>query len=627
MADGQKARRQRRDSYASAPAARVSRSDEQSAPAHLGTRRSSMTASWHSRRSDAGESMPGPDGARRTIAPTRFRLTSTSSSVGDAPASPFHVPARPPVAFGAPAFDPGTKYIQRMGPLTPVESVVPLPHTTTQDTSSGSRSGRHRRRSHEHRAGALKGARMEDSAVVVPRLGVAAGVSLAMVADGHGSVPMVSRRLDSRDTSEPTVFVGGPECAALAAASASRYLARVAGTVDMGRLTREGIACVLRDAFLFAQRMCAEETARGCLVQGEDDDTRQHRDDRSTASSLSRSASDHAGRSRARRGSSSAARRVGGRLDRSAIDGAYFAKVHGPAGASLAERGDPRALVVVDKVRVPYRPLGANGAPGPKGHLVYYVEANGQRTLAEYGTTLTAVLITPLLPSDVRRGRASKGWLGRVFVAHAGDSDVFLFHRDPQAHRACYTPSRLTDDHTLSNRDEVARLAPYGVGVHPPYFVVTTGPECGQMLMPSRSLGHVLMSQHRITAVPSISTALVGPGDIVVAASDGLWASYGLAGGWHPPQRARDAPAPTGEALSAMRVATVLDGLSDGIASGSISPADVARVLRDDLVRHVVRKRDNAAIVVGICQPPPSSIHGAGAPHGRQVLSPGSRHR
>lgn len=595
-----------------------------------------MTASWHTHRSDASESTSGSGGARRPAAPARFRLTSTSSMV-DAPASPPHAPTRPPVAFGAPSFDPGTKYIQRMGPLTPAESVVPLPHSATaasQDMSSGSRSGRHRRRSHEHRAGTLKGARMEDSAVVVPRLGISAGVSLAMVADGHGSVPMVSRRLDSRDTSEPTVFVGGPECAALAAASASRYLARVADTVDMGRLTREGIACVLRDAFLFAQRMCAEETARGCLVQDNkngDDSARRHREDRSTASSsLAHSVSDHGGRSRARRGSSSTAatttmRRIGGRLDRSAIDGAYFAKVHGPAGASLAERGDPRALVVVDKVRVPYRPLGANGAPGPKGHLVYYVEANGQRTLAEYGTTLTAVLITPLLPSDMRRGRASKGWLGRVFVAHAGDSDVFLFHRDPQARRACYTPSRLTDDHTLSNRDEVARLAPYGVGVHPPYFVVTTGPECGQMLMPSRSLGHVLMSQHRITAVPSISTALVGPGDIVVAASDGLWASYGLAGGWQPPQRPRDAPAPTGETLSAMRVATVLDSLSDGIASGNIAAGDVARILRDDLVRHVVRKRDNAAIVVGICQPP--LVHDGGAPHGRQILCLASRHR
>nr|UMO79465.1 Serine/threonine phosphatases incomplete domain containing protein [Pandoravirus aubagnensis] len=634
MDDGQRGRRQRRESYVSTPAARTSRSDEQSAPAHLGTRRASMTASWHTHRSDAGESTPDSGGARRPTAPARFRLTSTSS-VTDVPASPPHALMRPPVAFGAPAFDPGTKYIQRMGPLTPVESVVPLPYAAaSQDTSTGSRSGRHRRRSHEHRTGTLKGARMEDSAVVVPRLGVAAGVSLAMVADGHGSVPMVSRRIDSRDTSEPTVFVGGPECAALAAASASRYLARVADTVDMGRLTREGIACVLRDAFLFAQRMCAEETARGCLVQDDGDGARRHRDDGLTASpSLSYSVSDHGGRSRTRRGSSSSAtatttkmRRIGGRLDRSAIDGAYFAKVHGPAGASMAERGDPRALVVVDKVRVPYRPLGANGAPGPKGHLVYYVEANGQRTLAEYGTTLTAVLITPLLPSDMRRGRASKGWLGRVFVAHAGDSDVFLFHRDPQARRACYTPSRLTDDHTLSNRDEVARLAPYGVGVHPPYFVVTTGPECGQMLMPSRSLGHVLMSQHRITAVPSISTALVGPGDIVVAASDGLWASYGLAGGWQPPQRPRDAPAPSGETLSAMRVATILDGLSDGIASGNIVPGDVARILRDDLVRHVVRKRDNAAIVVGICQPSP--VHAAaGTPHGRQILCLASRHR
>lgn len=544
------------------------------------------------------------------------------------------------MVFGVPAFDPGTKYLQRMGPLTPAESVVPLPPEgdSCSSSSSSSRSGRHRsrRRSHDRHRDSAKGARMEDSAVVVPRLGPAAGVSLAVVADGHGSVPMLSRRIDSTDSTEPTVFVGGPECAALAAASASRYLARVADFVDMGRLTREGIACVLRDAFVFAQRTCAEETARGCLVLGADQRPVIGRP-RGAATPLpppspSPSPSTTTPSRSSRRASCASAaagapKRIGGRLDQSAIDGAYFAKVHGAAGANLAERGDPRALMVVDKVRVPYRPAGANGALGPEGHLVYYVTASGRRTLAEYGTTLTAVLTTPLLPSDVRHGRAAAGWAGRAFVAHAGDSDVFLFHRDRQASRPRHVPARLTDDHTLSNADEVARLAPYGIGIHHPYFVVTTGPECGQMLMPSRSLGHVLMSQHRITAVPSIATALVAPGDVVVAASDGLWASYGLAGGWQPPRAPPGAPAHTGEALSAMRVATVLDGLADGIARGSLGPSDVARILRDDLVRHVTRRRDNAAIVVAICRPPPSTAAAAGSPHGRRVMRIDPRHQ
>lgn len=111
-------------------------------------------------------------------------------------------------------------------------------------------------------------------------------------------------------------------------------------------------------------------------------------------------------------------------------------------GRGLPERSDPRALVVVDKVRVPYRPAGANGALGPEGHLVYYVTSSGRRTLAEYGTTLTAMLTTPLLPSDVRHGRAASGWAGRAFVAHAGDSDVFLFHRDLRAPRPRYVPAR-----------------------------------------------------------------------------------------------------------------------------------------------------------------------------------------
>jgi hypothetical protein len=472
---------------------------------------------------------------------------------------------------------------------------------------------------------------MEDSAVVVPRLGSLGAVGLAVVADGHGSVPMVSRRIDSRDSSEPTVFVGGPECAALAAASASRYLARVADFVDMGCLTREGIACVLRDAFVFAQRICVEETARGCLVSdAEARSTNQPQQQQPLAplssvapdllrsdSSARRTADASSSSGSAMSSSSRSARRtrVGGRLDQSAIDGAYFSKVHGPAGAGLVERGDPRALVVVDKVRVPYRPVGANGALGPQGHLVYYVAAGGQRTLAEYGTTLTAVLTTPLLPSDIRHGRAAAGWAGRAFVAHAGDSDVFLFHRDARGHHA---PVRLTDDHTLSNPHEVARLAPYGVGVHHPYFVITTGPESGQMLMPSRSLGHVLMSQHRITAVPSIATALVAPGDVVVAASDGLWASYGRSGGWQAPQPRPGAPPYTDETLSALRVAAMLDMLGEGVTRGSVGPSDVARILRDSVVQHVCKRRDNVAIVVAICRPvgPPS----LGPSHRRRVM-------
>ncbi|QBZ80829.1 Serine/threonine phosphatases incomplete domain containing protein [Pandoravirus celtis] len=620
--DGRERHRHRRESSA-APPPRASRADEQSAPARLSTRRASMSASWHTHRSDI-ESTPGA--SRRAPPPTRSSVSSSSlsSSSSHSPLpSPSTPPLRSPVAFGAPAFDPGTKYLQRMGPLTPAESVVPLPDNDEQQRST-SRSGRHQRRRRSgdrHRDSANKGARMEDSAVVVPRLGPAAGVSLAVVADGHGSVPMLSRRIDSPDSTEPTVFVGGPECAALAAASASRYLARVADFVDMGRLTREGIACVLRDAFVFAQRTCAEETARGCLVLGADHrhvaGARSHGHVNTPPSLMAHPSAPHTPSSlmssststTSRRASSTTAarggapKRLGGRLDQSAIDGAYFAKVHGPAGASLPERSDPRALVVVDKVRVPYRPAGANGALGPEGHLVYYVTSSGRRTLAEYGTTLTAVLTTPLLPSDVRHGRAATGWAGRAFVAHAGDSDVFLFHRDLRAPRPRYVPARLTDDHTLSNPDEVARLAPYGVGVHHPYFVVTTGPESGQMLMPSRSLGHVLMSQHRITAVPSIATALVAPGDVLVAASDGLWASYGLSGGWQAPTVPPGAPAYTGETLSALRVATVLDGLAETIARGAVSPSDVARILRDDLVRHVTRRRDNAAIVVAICRP------------------------
>jgi serine/threonine protein phosphatase PrpC len=650
------------------------------APATMVT---TTTASWHSRRSD--HSMADPRERRSSSS-----LSSSSSSSRretDRSRAPGEggTARGPAVLFGPPALDAGTKYVQRIGPLTPQASVVPL--AVERDLSSCSSSGRtdddgrHRHRRHHHRhhgsgssSGKSKhrhrrgarhhrhhrhhrrdassageddgavahGARMEDSALVVSPLGGVGGgaTALAVVADGHGSVPMVSCRMESRDPREPTVFVGGPECAALAASSVARYLRRVADFVDLGQLAREGVACVLRDAFLFAQRVCAEETERGCLDDGQSRavagaSTPSMGGPLPSGSSLSScssssmpqsssSSSSSRGRSRAERGR----RRVGGGLDRSAIDGAYFARVRACPREALPEAGDPRALVVVDKVRVPYRPVATNGAVGREGHLVYYVAADGRRALAEYGTTLTAVLVTPLLPSDVRRGRARGGaWAGRAFVAHAGDSDVFLFHWE--ASRRAYVPVRLTDDHTVTNAAEVARLTPYGFVVDGHYFRLTTGPEAGQMLMPSRSLGHVLLSQHRIACVPSIATTLVAPGDVVVAATDGLWGGYGTAGGWSRPSGEAAAGA-SPEALSAARVAALLDAVAGDLARGALSPGDIARAIRDDLVRHVTRRRDNASIVVGLCPttPPPrcassvpSASIGVGAPSPAPSLS------
>ena len=455
---------------------------------------------------------------------------------------------------------------------------------------------------------------MEDNAVVLKRMGTGGSVSLAIVADGHGSVPMISRHFGSKEQSRHSVFVGGTECAALAAACLARYMARVADLVDIRGLARKGVACVLRDAFLFAQRICSEETVRGCL-----DDTDDHHADRSDDRSTGGTSSSSSRKRRRASGTTEASsvghagarmrRRIGGRLTESAIDGAYFARVQGTEGTELRRSTHPSTLIVVDKVRVPYRPIGTNGCMGPPGHLVYYVTSTGKRTLAEYGTTLSAVLTVPLLPSDVARGR-QRTWTARAFVAHAGDSDAYLFYRVQESNgatpgvRMVYRALRLTENHSMSNVNEVKRLEPYGVTARHPYFTVTTGREAHQQsLMPSRSLGHVLLSQHRITATPSISTVLMAPGDIVVVASDGLWGCYGGACGLSA-ERHLSAPSTTAdEDLSAMAVGCLLDTMADGIVRGTVGPTEIGHAIMHDLARRYPHGRDNGSIVVGVCPP------------------------
>lgn len=546
------------------------------------------------------------------------------------------------VAVSAPVVDAGNKYVQRVGRWTPSETVVPLgrlrePRGREGDQSYGrsslgdyddddSRHGGDRsqgRRSHVSSRtdgsageGIEYGVRMEDYAVVRTRVGSAGPESnqcvLAVVADGHGSVPMVGRHIDDRDSDGPTVFVGGPECACLAATSMTRYIDRVGDFVSLPRLTPQGMAYVLRDAFAFAQSRCVEETLRGAVEDGA---------------------------------------RLGGTLGTSAIDGAYFERVARDAHRSLvgtsavkdddddesreeepaggrSGRQQPtkaahaRPLVVVDKVCAQYTPTDPAGRrTGPDGRVVYYVSAGGQRALAEFGTTLTAVLAVPIAPSD---GQGC-GACARLFVAHAGDSDAFLFRQAdaPSSRgggRRRYAPFRLTLDHTISDASEVARATQHGLVVTPPHFRVAHGPEAGQALMPSRALGHLLMTQHGISSTPSVVSALLCPGDIVVLASDGLWGAYGLTGGWDASMGnawlmangggATARTSPSAEDRSAARVAALLDGLP---AQTLDHPDGIAHAILDDLIQHVTKKRDNAAIVV-LCAKRPASQPRSGLP-------------
>ncbi len=45
--------------------------------------------------------------------------------------------------------------------------------------------------------------------------------------------------------------------------------------------------------------------------------------------------------------------------------------------------------------------------------------------------------------------------------------------------------------------------------------------------MPSRSIGHTLLSKHGVTHEPTVSVTRLRKGDVVLIASDGLWSGYG----------------------------------------------------------------------------------------------------
>lgn len=247
---------------------------------------------------------------------------------------------------------------------------------------------------------------------------------------------------------------------------------------------------------------------------------------------------------------------------------------------------DPRYMVA-DKVAIPYDDAGQTDHQ----ELIYYVDSAGRRkNIAEYGTTATVVLLVPTqqhhdggIPSTDKRGIA--------YVAHAGDSDVYLFHKD--AITGGWTFLRMTGDHTVSNAYEEARLAEFGMAKKPPYWVLTIGRERGQALMPSRSVGHCLLSKHGITFEPTVTSIPVRTGDWVVVASDGLWASYGRAAArkccW------RDAPTTMcGEDLSAWMVCRFMGRLEK---EGALDVDTLARGLVGE-VKEYVKVVDNVMVEV-----------------------------
>lgn len=216
-------------------------------------------------------------------------------------------------------------------------------------------------------------------------------------------------------------------------------------------------------------------------------------------------------------------------LSGNVIDGkSHFSTLYSEQPMILDCKTDPRVLVM-DKARVPY--MASNGK---LGEVVVYlpspdcaVSRNYLPYIAEFGTTLTAVLCTP---PEATGTNASPG-PSRVVVAAAGDSDAFLFIRTKCPGRPghhYYHPLRMTGDHSARSPDEVARVMGTGgmqVSQTTGRFRLVDGEfsSYGFEVAPSRALGHSLMRYHGITHTPRISCSDAHAGDVLIVASDGLW--------------------------------------------------------------------------------------------------------
>jgi serine/threonine protein phosphatase PrpC len=474
----------------------------------------------------------------------------------------------------------------------------------------------------------------------------AVGALLVAVADGHGSVSL----RESAMAGGSTHYVGGYECARLAARSAARYVHDVMrGMRDRGLsmadLRDEGVHLVLADAFAFAQRQCQEHTAMGARVIDGDPIAQWHQE-RSGSGSLVGGSNDTARALTAESADHHAQAARQQRLVRSQIDGAFFALLAAEPphpGAGSAQR--PWTYLADDKWLVPYR--AGVGADAHGRYIVcYHNRARLERALAqrakqgrserdqdrgpgadaqhsktppsgerpphlvpaEYGATLTVLLLVD---------SAGPGQPPAVHVANAGDSDAYLFRRearprpdggdDDQAPHDSQPYSvvvrRLTTDHSPASASERERLRPFGMEFDGARFQLKVGPFCEYAIMPSRACGHTLLSLHGITARPDCTSVDLHDGDLIVVASDGLWSDLGhsaaqalhgeIADG--APTVQMDSQRLSNEDSSAAVVAEVLERERE---AGVSDPDQLAEAIMRRLVELVPRRRDNTVLLV-----------------------------
>jgi serine/threonine protein phosphatase PrpC len=394
-----------------------------------------------------------------------------------------------------PHFHAGNKYYQKITGYTRMEcNPYSLPSVVETDNQGG------------------YGVRMEDAAAVKR---ISDDQFIVTLADGHGPIAVIAEPdedednvpLYSGDTEEEdkepinpsTRYVGARECALLCVEESMRYLSKRARTLRISDAKSVGETLV--DAFSRTQRICAEQIEQGARRDTEHQGNKKEAENR---------------------------RRL---LVSNSIDGPHFSDMY--VNPRLIRNIKDKKILVIDKILRPYK----------DGRVVFYQGEDGNKTIpVDFGCTLTAVLgLPPIALPDQPPKRTFQGQAtaetkkppaspppprARLYVAHAGDSDVYLFTRKGPGD--LYQPSRLCAQHSVHSKTEVERLSKT-MRIDSDYFTPNQGTYEGKFkIMPSRSLGHSILRHEGITHVPdTYEVADVRNGDVIVVASDGLWQSYG----------------------------------------------------------------------------------------------------
>jgi serine/threonine protein phosphatase PrpC len=229
------------------------------------------------------------------------------------------------------------------------------------------------------------------------------------------------------------------------------------------------------------------------------------------------------------------------KLEKNIIDGRHFQDCH--IHEDRLRRFQLDKKVVVDKVLLPIpkrRREEEKETVEERQECVFvscYVNReNDLISELDFGCTCTAAFVLPfyiiqclekylirMVPSCITAGgmmaSANASPLPRLFLAHVGDSDAYLFTEEKP-------PLRLVAEHNVKNEGEVTRMHAYGVVPSEVYFRIEEAPTPmfrTRGIMPSRTFGHSLFRHYGLISDPHIAAINLHPGDTVVLGTDGLW--------------------------------------------------------------------------------------------------------